>query len=558
MKKKKNLKSNSNNENSIDSRPVSRKVKANIILLDRIPKLVCITLSIVSGIYVTGTIAMMIMGGFMYGDISKIFQNVVIADVVSVGVAVIGIAVSVWVGLNIYIAFSREENEKIVSDMRDELLKAEKETKELEELSVGIQRTVNNILKQNLIDTINRTSNSYIMSSYMAKLLEKISIQGFKTEQIKSMIASESAYILVTIMYEGERHSNCVTESEKARKLFERDLDTFLKQSENNTEADIENNLVEMYLNVRIADLIFYRNASCLRLKKNTGIVFCMDDMRRSIDIYKSVRKFVSEHSVEYDEAIQILSFIDNTIGYTYDLMNQNIYSEERAEEAIIYLEKAVRNIDTLWEDKAARYLRNLGLAYERVDDLNKAKDAYVKSSKLDLSDYKTWNNVGVIEIKMLEKAEGISQREITLNRFDSAVFAKYIELLKKAVNSCKIAIQICPGFMDPYYKMVQLNTYLYLANYDREKDKQEAERYIGILEDMQFEGKGFLFAYRNYLEAIGNIKEAEKINNRIGSTEKNDVDRIRELYKNEISKSDVEKEAEESKEIIENDQDNK
>ena len=194
-------------------------------------------------------------------------------------------------------------------------------------------------------------------------------------------------------------------------------------------------------------------------------------------------------------------------------------------------MKKATENVDEIWEDKKSRYTRNLGLAYERAGELESAKEQYEKSVRYDMNDYKTWNNIGAIEIKLLEEKESIQKRDKTLDEFMPEVFKKYVTGLNKAVNACKTAIGIAPGFKDPYCKLIQLNTYLYLADDNRNRRVREAEGYIGIMNDIEYIGAGFLFAYRNYCEATGNMEKAREINNKIKPNDRNDVTHIGELY---------------------------
>ena len=360
-----------------------KKKKTNAVMLNSIPKWVCIAMILI-------TITQVIGICYLYHT-NKCTQGIfeiTLADLLSVGIGIIAIAVSVWVGLNIYIAFSREENEKLINDMKDELEKAENETLMLKDESEKILGTVNDLLKQELINTINRTSVSYMMSTYLANLFEQISLAGVDEQLIRRMIIHESKYVAVTLMYENERHLNSIVESEKVRLLYENDLNAHLNRKKTYKD-EFGDEVIEVYLNVRIADTIFYRNASILRHKNNKARkTFSMEDMDKSVEIYKEMREFVCDHAPEYKDKAQTLAFIDNTIGYTYDLMNQITHDEERAKEAVRYMEDAVKNIDYLWADKKARYLRNLGLTYEHIGDLEKAKKAYEDSSKCDATDY--------------------------------------------------------------------------------------------------------------------------------------------------------------------------
>ena len=97
------------------------KTKNNLIMLDTIPKLVCFAMVASVSIQVIGIIVLVIISKYQKIDLANIFSQITLTDIVSTGVAVIGIAVSVWVGLNIYLSLSREESKELINKMETEI-----------------------------------------------------------------------------------------------------------------------------------------------------------------------------------------------------------------------------------------------------------------------------------------------------------------------------------------------------------------------------------------------------------------------------------------------------
>ncbi|MCR4755826.1 MAG: tetratricopeptide repeat protein [Lachnospiraceae bacterium] len=512
------------------------KSKNNVLMLSTIPKWICITLCFVSMVYVVGTIVLCALNRNTEDSV-YMFQNLAIADFISIGITIVGIAVSVWVGLNIYIAFSKEENEKLVAEMKTELSEAKEESERIRQQSENLKGTVNDLLKENLISIINATSIRYPMSIYLAYLYEKIDLRGLDVGFIRSLIHGESNYITATEMYESERHLNSIYDNEKLRAFYEKILEQFNIIKQQIASNEYRDKVMEIYIKVRIADAIFYRNASCLRAGGKYTAMFNPEDMRKSVDSYKYIKDFLADYPLNKENSM-IVSYVDNTIGYTYDLINQVDLDEnmERRKVAEDYMLRSVDNLNVLWEDKRARYLRNLGLTYERNDDLEKARYYYDESLKNDMQDYKTWNNRGAIEIKILEKEVGILSRNSTLDQFAEDTFKEYVDALEYAAETCKMAMRINPAFKDPYYKLIQIYTYLYLANKNRDYVVSEAEKKIHMLNSIGFDRGGFKYAYRNFCEALGDITKANEINSSIPANSKNDVSHLRELYGKRLS----------------------
>ena len=166
-----------------------------------------------------------------------------------------------------------------------------------------------------------------------------------------------------------------------------------------------------MYIETRISDAIFYKNVSGLRLQENNVKVFDVYEMKKSIDVYLELKKYAGNIKPKSDMEKLTHSYICNTIGYTYYLIydHSNQHEERWLDLANKYMKKAVGAIEGIRAEGVsgrmiARYQRNCGLTYERKGELQSAKELYEKSQKNNINDYMTLNNIGAIEIKIMEK----------------------------------------------------------------------------------------------------------------------------------------------------------
>lgn len=510
----------------------AKKTKNNTIMLDAIPKLVCFTMVAIVFIQAVGAIALIIIGKANNIDITNIFSQITQANVVSTGVSVIGIAVSVWVGLNIYLSLSKEESEKLIQKMELEIAAIEKCLNDVD-ATINYQKGV---MWQEFINLIDSQRNENMLSAYFAYQFERLfyeknNIENLDIMLIHELMQYENEYISMVRMYENGEKKGCYNQSERLIKKYEGLLNQKIVGS------DMWQKIFSFYFNTHIGDAKFYRNAVCLRLGGFRN-EFCVKQMEEVCVEYAKVFEEISDTAPEYKDINSAKAYIKNTVGYTLDLINQyeavtdknREENTQRRKNANKYMHEAVDLIGDQFSEKKARYLRNLGLTYERLGDVDRAYEAYVESIKSDMSDYKSWNTCGAIILKKFEKEQGIFKRNKLLSELTLSEPEKWETELLKAKIHFEMSVSEGKGFEDPYYKLIQVYTYLYLLGNESEP-KINAEKYLDILNMMEYTGGGSMYAYRNYYEAIGDIKKASEINEKIKETSDNDVGHMRTLY---------------------------
>lgn len=479
-----------------------------------LPSTICNTLIIVSAIYVVGSICIICMYLQNGGDAINNINALAEANIISVGLATVAIAVSVWVGLNIYNYLSRDEVDRLQGSV-----------KAIQKVLNETNGSFHDLAFQTLISTISRSGDRYIISSYFADKIRRTDLSRMSIELINRLTIAESEYDDVTEYYEANRLADCYQTSDAVK-------DTFIKlkkEIEKIGELSEYQSLQE-YINSRIADCLFYKNVSADKKVDE-------EEMREVISKFKSIVDFINE-----DETLQprdketYLSYCNNTIGYTYDqiyINASNTPDESDLDEAIAYSKKAVDNPGNMANKQLARYTRNLGLAYHHKGKLENALDKYKESVALDGSDYKSWNNIASATLAIMGKELNISGRKKVLCEFAKDGFKKYEDKLKYAKTTCEMSISINPVFIDPYYNLINVHSYLYLGGYDQVENRAKGIERIDFLDSIANGSRGFWFAKRNFYEACGMIEEANKFNDEImiKDSKKNDTSGMKNVY---------------------------
>ncbi len=539
----------------------TKKKKNNEIMLDTIPKLVCFAMVAVVLIQVIGAIVLMLICQNKDVDMTNVLLNTAEVDIVTTGVAVIGIAVSVWVGLNIYLSLSKEEAETLIHKMEDEIEAIEKCLNNVK-TTVTYQKGV---MWQEFINLLDSQRNENMLSAYFAYQFgrlfdERENVDNLNILLIHKLMQYENEYISMIRMYENGEKRSCYHQSEILIKKYEKFSDEPIKGS------NIWKKTFLFYFNVHISDAKFYRNAVCLRLGELRND-FSIKQMEEVCVEFGKVFEDISDTAPEYKDINFVKAYIKNTMGYTLDLINQyEVVTKEnkdintkRRKNANKYMQEAAKLIGNQFAEKKARYLRNLGLTYERLGDMDKAYESYVKSIKTDMSDYKSWTTCGSIILKKFEMEQGIARRDKLLSEIQISKPEKWETELLKAKTQFEMSASEGKGFEDPYYKLIQVYTYLHMlgngqnkqndpsVQVEQDEAKRNAEKYIDILNMMEYTGGGSKYAYRNYYEAIGDIERASEINGQIEPTQNNDVEHMSKLYSDKAKNGDKLKGDEES-----------
>ena len=274
----------------------------------------------------------------------------------TIGLEVIGLAITVWTGLNIINAVSRQEVNKLK-----------------EELNNIINRMEDKNKNEFLLELL-KTDTDEMSRYYYRK---------FKEESI-----AFSEIIIVEQMFNKvyEMHSNGSMDNEIIIKEVE-ELEKIIKEKLENINTRYKKRLVKNYLEFRKAEILFYKGYALSdeeeiekayeSYDKATKIYFkLISDLDIKFPKYKSVDKLNTKKINKYYNNYELFAYFANTIGEAYGNMVLNCPESEKdnikdvAEKAVFYSKLAVECAKE-YEINKEVYYKNLGCNYERKERIN-------------------------------------------------------------------------------------------------------------------------------------------------------------------------------------------
>lgn len=470
--------------------------------------------------------------------ITKACQEIFAGNFITLGISIVAMAVSVWIGLNINVAIEKGE----LSERIEDLAKAHEEYKEKQDNNLQeykkrqteiedsykedyarnwsmLQKQYVDNVKKEWIGKIQSLATKYLLSDYLGEVLKTVDF-GDNIELISALLQYENDYIVMTQLYENENRRECIA---RAVEFLKRD---FCK--------GIEINELQLYLDIRKSDATFYKCAC--EVREGIKEQYIIGELEQSLVVYHKLEK--GGDIAQYSRTMEVYAYICNTLGYSYDLMNQVNPTMERKKVAIAYMEKAVVAMKEIKGNVRGRYYRNLGLAYQRAERWDDARVEYERALKDNPKDNKSYVTIAGIVLDNIERALGIKNRTKPLYVMDEE-FIPFIEDIKYAIELCEESICLEHSFEDPYYKIAQAYTYLFLVEGKKKTYISEAKKYLHKLQIRGFERAGYKFTLRNMYEALSDIRKAAEINNTIIGTPYNDVERLKGLYEELMQKQE-------------------
>ena len=476
-------------------------------------------------------------------------------------ISVIAIAVTVWIGLNIYSIVSKDDIDRLQKDLittiedKNEVLTStiERKNRKLEKdlistikisnnrLQTELREISNNQLQKGLreikdnirimdiklsimqfISLLNETKTMYIISYYFAL---NLSGANHKIHKVDYLVEIEYYFIKTTQFYENGNY-------EKSNELAQKVID-MINTYENETKDLNKNQLISAYNKCRLSDMYFYKNISAQRCHKKHDI----NELQTSIDLYKELKEYIEEqyiidkkNNAKYIKN-EVFAYIHNTIAYTY----QEMYNIDRAKD---YNDKAKEQYQFVfyYYKERGRYYRNYGTFLERNGHREEAMKNYQMAIELDKSDYKAYNNLYSLKLKLIENKinDILKNEDKLLFDFDKKVTDEDKDTIEECIVLLKNVIQMNAAFCDCYYNLAKGYMLKYLCCGKDESLLDEAMIVNDFVFVLDKQNSGALFIKRNIYEAWGKIEEANKVNDKIKNTihRKTDANSKEEKYK--------------------------
>lgn len=442
-------------------------------------------------------------------------------------ISIIGIAVTVWIGLNIYNIVSKDDIDKFQYNVTTKIERT------YNQFNNKIKYTEGNLNKIDIrlsiiqfISLLNETRSTYIISYYFAICFSNLKE---KIENVDLLVEIEYFFIKTTQFYENNNYN-------KAYIYGQNTIDK-INLYNDLTKGTKKNKLIEAYNNCRLSDMYYYKNVSAQRAHKNVNA----DELIESIELYRKVKEYVFKTYSKSSKARfienELYGYIHNTIAYTYQELANMLGIEEYNNKA----DDEYRKVFYYYEERG-RYYRNYGTFLERCGHYKEAITNYEKAIYLDKNDYKSYNNLYSLKLKLIEATINKSLKEdnVMLYEFDSSkINLEDIDTIDEAITHLNIISQMSVNFCDIYYNLAKGYMFKYLCN--PKKDKTLLDKALNINEFALILDKknlGALFTKRNIFEAYKKILEANEINNKIReiTTRPNDTADKKVKYENYLA----------------------
>lgn len=415
------------------------------------------------------------------------------------GLAILSIAVTVWVGLNIYNNLKETDVER-----------------KLEELQKANNKAVYDYKLKIFLSELQESEERHEITKIFLEFFRRKS--DIEIDLLDKLIKLEKLFKKCWKFYEDRKWDMC-NETSESLKIKINEIYIEYKLYIGTTYKDI----VYLYLKTRESDVLFY-NYVCKgnKLKKD------VTDFRRSIDIYRNIRKEC------YWFTQEAKNYVNNTIVYSdLQLLKFGKIDDNKKSE----LKREIEEISHEMKNKTAkgRYLQNIGAYYEKIsnaeeDGLKKAMEYYKDALVAQDVDDKIFNLLGSLYLKIIDRECNVKDREYGLDTFD---FSNQKDNIEKAIIYLKISRTAKPNLTDGYANLAKAYAYRWLAyGKTNERDIKNAELNIELALELDSGSSIVLYTYRNLYEIKGEYSKASEINEKL--KEKclaGDVERMGEIY---------------------------
>lgn len=450
---------------------------------------------------------------------------------VEFGLALIAIAVAVWIGLNIYNIISKNDLSKVEEKAEKVLSTVERRLGELDYNQIATEKMM---LLTSLMKTHEDVMSFYFINKIFSLPDDRIDATAFSI-----------------MLYIEDSFANTIT----GYRTQNRDLiDTFtsigLNYCEHLTEIldDEENEIKSIdfyraYLSFKQAEFLFYKyikmynppNISALKGEYS-------DKLSDAIKHYEVCYNLLKKQD---DLSQKCKSYLHNSIGYSY--LNKYYYLKKDSD-----LDKATKNckracypdvhdeqfnVDASRTYAKAIYFRNYAHCFrgDSLEALKAAKTQYERSLAIDFHDAKSQINVATIALKIIvQEADLGPGRKKILSEL--CLPQNYSREIHEAIDHLNWAIKLDEYFFDPYFYLTQAYTLLMLTAGESDKKDEYFKRAKDNIELFKRlcplpANHTYLFYERNLYEAHGDIANAKEINEFLRKKSEGDSAIIAALY---------------------------
>lgn len=452
------------------------------------------------------------------------------------GVAIIGIAVSVWIGLNIYNVIAK-----------DDLVSLENQIDILNGIEAQLRRTQQNqnaAIRTMLLSSLMKTQKD-VMSAFFIDQITNLYSSDLDSALLSKMLLIEEAFSNIVAGYH-ERNRIIIDKFYTVGKEYCSQFKEELRDKSNDQREPEMFNFYHAYLYFRDADFDFYysiRPSNPPHRDKEAEAKNYYEKLAMAIENFGRVLNLL-ESLFESGIPQKIKSYIDNSIGYSY--YQKYLYLREHGDivAAKKYCSRACYpDGESLFQrdgyDKSfARsvYYRNyancISCFTPGLEGVEEAARHFQRSLELDYHDAKAHYNVASFKLKAIVEKEHLGKdRKQAFNAI--SISEHHLENIDTAIKNLNWAMEFDSNFTDPYFLLAHAYTLKMLAMHDEDEKEKLFQEAVDMIDTYKQLCPGnstdaYLFYERNLYEAHGDIDIARQINSMLTG---GDSKEIGELY---------------------------
>lgn len=389
------------------------------------------------------------------------------AVLLDTGLSIIGIAISIWAGLNIINALEKKDIEEVQDTLKNTKAKVDKLSENVEEIEI-VKNEQGDIYKGFFLQELLKT-NYDVMSRYFYKLFSDC--KDISTAEYVKLVLIEQYFSQVYLQY-GEKSSLKSLVFSRAYdgiKLIDEVYEQYKKK------GDL---LLERYLLFRKYEFTFLMGYMRVGVPKFDSFIYAANGFAQISNKFGVELPEVDgdQDDWEYtgeDDNLEIAVYFVNTIGEAYSkiiedkgLIGKRSQKEKITQEMMKnFAEKAVKylEITVKWNQSIGTrevYYRNLGCAYERMDRLFGQIGSHAKEI---ISNYK--KSFLIVISNNEEKMDRIQKIYHTLLSYYERYMRIYFRLDKKAIFKEK---KNFIDFLEKIEGCVEIEIKEYLVHYQQ------------------------------------------------------------------------------------------
>lgn len=366
---------------------------------------------------------------------------------INITVSILGIAVSIWVALNIYNVISNKEIQhvhaqaeivkKSTKRISKEVARAQKKldylSSDLEDVQAALDNNIRMEIRNELTAIINIISQNaayysftgHLLNSFQ-KLSESKDLEKLPRDIWGLIVRIENSFSAAAALNRANIHE------ERAR--LAQIGSNYCNELESALKHVPDSEFIKAYCYLRTGDFLFYQG---YRIQTEKGIHFLDDaitfykkafagmfslcDNNAHIDYLIDTQDYgrPEEESLELVRALQMQAYLFNIIGECYNVRSQYTEIKISLSDSVVYKQEAVENfkhvysiINFLRNKKQisplyAKYLRNYGTALEKLSlssDDPSPDELYKEALKIDSKDTLSYYTYSSYHLRRLQQ----------------------------------------------------------------------------------------------------------------------------------------------------------